>query len=466
MRNRKQPHTDRRWPSAIPWVLLVGVLTFALAAWLFDLGSVLGVRGARPEAPQPQLLLTKAGDPTPVAAPAHGPEADPKKVETALKAILSDKSIGPNIGVAVIDLSSGKSVLRRGPETLAPASTMKLLTSTAALHVLGPDHRFTTSVLRRDNEIFLRGGGDPMLTAKRSKSYPTRASLADLADQVAKALGRGQKVRLAYDASLFSGPTTSPTWPPGYLGGGVVPRISALWDDEAHIGGGYVADPPKDAAVDFARLLRSRGVRVVGQPRAAKTPEQATVLGEVQSPPLSWIVTHLLMVSDNNAAEVVAHQVGLAKAKSGSFDGGAQAVRDALRELKVPLAGARIFDGSGLSRSNRLAPETLAAVLHLAATDPQLRSVITGMPVAGYTGSLATRFDRGAHAGQGRVQAKTGTLTGVHALAGVVNDMQGTVFGLVIMADRVPAPQQEVARIHIDQAFAALAACSCGVGTP
>ena len=172
------------------------------------------------------------------------------------------------------------------------------------------------------------------------------------------------------------------------------------------------------------------------------------------------------MVSDNNAAEVVAHQVGLAKAKSGSFDGGAQAVRDAMRELKEPLAGARIFDGSGLSRSNRLAPETLAVVLHLAATDPQLRSVITGMPVAGYTGSLATRFDRGAHAGQGRVQAKTGTLTGVHALAGVVNDMQGTVFGLVIMADRVPAPQQEVARIHIDQAFAALAACSCGVGTP
>jgi D-alanyl-D-alanine carboxypeptidase/D-alanyl-D-alanine-endopeptidase (penicillin-binding protein 4) len=39
--------------------------------------------------------------------------------------------------------------------------------------------------------------------------------------------------------------------------------------------------------------------------------------------------------------------------------------------------------------------------------------VLTGLPVAGFTGSLESRFDEGAAAGRGRVGAKTGTLTGV-----------------------------------------------------
>ena len=112
-----------------------------------------------------------------------------------------------------------------------------------------------------------------------------------------------------------------------------------------------------------------------------------------------------------------------------------------LRGLDVPLDGAVIHDGSGLSRADLMPPATLLGVLGVAAaTDrPELRAVVTGLPVAGFTGSLAFRFDDGKKAGRGRVRAKTGTLSGVHGLAGVTTDLDGNVLTFVLLADKVAA---------------------------
>ena len=128
----------------------------------------------------------------------------------------------------------------------------------------------------------------------------------------------------------------------------------------------------------------------------------------------------MLEVSDNEGAEVLARHVGLAVADDGSFAGGAAGVRQTLAGLGVPLDGAVVHDGSGLSRANRLRTDTLIEVLRVAADPdhPELRAVLTGLPVGGFTGSLAVRFDDAVPAGVGRVRAKTGTLTGVRSLAG------------------------------------------------
>ena len=63
------------------------------------------------------------------------------------------------------------------------------------------------------------------------------------------------------------------------------------------------------------------------------------------------------------------------------------------------------------------------------------------------------------------MQAKTGTLTGVHGLAGVATDLDDNVMGFVAIADRVPNAQQLYARLTIDKVAAALGACRCGTGT-
>ena len=92
-----------------------------------------------------------------------------------------------------------------------------------------------------------------------------------------------------------------------------------------------------------------------------------------------------------------------------------------------------------------------------------MRPVLTGMPVAGFSGSLTFRFDSGDPAGLGDVRAKTGTLTGVHGLAGTVTTTDGVVLGFVAIADKVKVPNTLEARARIDELAASLAACECGV---
>src|SRR5690606_33057741 len=147
----------------------------------------------------------------------------------------------------------------------------------------------------------------------------------------------------------------------------------------------------------------------------------------------------------------------------GSFSGGATGTVQALAELGVDAGRDRIFDGSGLSRDNRIAAETLLAVVRAAADDqhPELRPVIDGLPVAGFTGSLTWRFEEGPAEGRGRVRAKTGTLTGVHSLAGVTTGADGSLMAFVLAADRVPPERSLDAREALDRVAASLAACAC-----
>ena len=135
-----------------------------------------------------------------------------------------------------------------------------------------------------------------------------------------------------------------------------------------------------------------------------------------------------------------------------------------LRELGRLARDAR---GGGLlvdGVKDRLRPETLLAVLGRAAGDahPQLRPAAAGLPVAGFSGSLAHRFDTGDVLGLGTVRAKTGTLTGVQGLAGYVTDTDGTVMTFALVADRIRPPNTLDARGRIDEIAAALAGCECG----
>jgi D-alanyl-D-alanine carboxypeptidase/D-alanyl-D-alanine-endopeptidase (penicillin-binding protein 4) len=207
---------------------------------------------------------------------------------------------------------------------------------------------------------------------------------------------------------------------------------------------------------------------VVGAPRPQPAPAAAERLAAVRSAPLAQVVQYVLEVSDNEGAEVLARQTALARGGPASFDGGARAVRGVLAGLGVSTRGDRIFDGSGLSRDDRLHPATLMGVLEVAssADHPGLRPVVAGLPVAGFTGSLAYRFQTGAAAGLGRVRAKTGTLTGVHGLAGTVTSVDGSVMAFVAVADRVRRADTLAARAALDDVAAALARCRCSAPGP
>ena len=423
-------------------------------------------------APTPEAL---PAPPEPAALPTVAPgDPDPQLIEKALASGLADKALGRHVVAAVAPLEGGSALFSSGAGAVLPASTMKLLTTTAALQTLGPDHTFQTKVVLEHRSgpgprtVVLVGGGDPFLARKPRDVYPERTDVQTLAKAAAAALKADgvRRVRVGYDTSLFTGPPGSEKWRADYLPDDIVAPITALWVDEGReaTGFGRVDDPAAVAAAAFASALSRAGIAVAGAPQEGKAASAAREIAAVESAPLWQIVEHVLEVSDNEGAEVLAHQVGVAVDGDGSFAGGARGVAATLADLGIPLGGAAIYDGSGLSRSDRLTPKTLIAVLQhaVSAEHPELRSVSTGLPVAGFTGSLTFRFADAPVGGKGRVRAKTGTLTGVHGLAGVVTDQDGNTYAFTIIADRVTLKNSLTAQVAIDDLAATLAACHCG----
>lgn len=399
------------------------------------------------------------------------------KVEAALAPYLADSDLGPHVLAAVDDLATGRRLARFGSGDAIPASTTKLLTGLAALQALGPERTFSTRVVTGGRgRIVLVGGGDPFLMAEPvgedGPDYPARADIVTLARQTAAALqqqGRG-RVRLGYDDSLFTAPGFNPAWPASYAEeGDIVSPITALWVDQGREPDSFrrVEDPSLHAAQVFAAALVEAGIRVVGDPAHGVAGGTGREIAAVTSAPVRQIVERALEVSDNEASEVLAHHVGLAVRGTGSFADGVAATLETLRALGVPTEGVEIYDGSGLSRDNRITPEALLAVLRVAATGgPALRPVISGLPVAGFIGSLSDRFDGGFPEARGLVRAKTGTLTAVSTLAGLVVDQQGHQLVFVLMADRIRKPRETAAEMALDAAAAALSACFCGKVSP
>ncbi|WP_336323383.1 D-alanyl-D-alanine carboxypeptidase/D-alanyl-D-alanine-endopeptidase [Streptomyces lavendofoliae] len=395
-------------------------------------------RPAPAPAPSAPGVLTALALPRAEAAPK--PAAPPASLAAALGPLLADPGLGPLRTASVVDATTGRQLYGSGATTpMTPASTIKIATSAAALTALGPDHRIpTTAVAGPDaRRITLVGGGDPTLD---------RARLTALAADTARALrSRGvTAITLTYDTSRYTGPERHPIG----VNDNIAP-VTALMTDEGRLNGSTAGpaprstDPAGDTARTFAALLGGHGVTTAGPPARARAPKKAVPLARTWSEPLSALVERALTHSDNDLAEALARQTAIASGLPASFDGAGRAVAQRLRELRVPLGGARFADGSGLDRRDRLSAALLTALLARAADParPHLRPVLTGLPVGGFSGTLADRYTAGSPgaAGAGLVRAKTGTLTGVNTLAGTVVTADGRLLAFAFLAGRTPS---------------------------
>ena len=417
----------------------------------------------------------------------------------------------------------------QGDRRFTPASSLKLLTTAAALDRLGPDYRIRTSVYGRlgpggVTELRLVGRGDPTLG---------QPQIDQLAAQLVAA-GVTRVSRWILDDSYFPGPALNPTWewedlqyayaapvnglmfnrnalslvltpgligqplrlewpgpglPPGWplvnqtttVAAGVETQplilTRQMGNPDLYLQGSLpieagprrlelaVLDPGQGFQRALALALGASGLQVeapiirpVADPGTAADVELASLL----SPPLRDWLGAANRDSHNLSAEVLLKTLGVTQGPPESTDasqGGTQVVKTTLATLGVDTSPLYLVDGSGLSRHNLVTPRALVETLQAMAQHPQARVFQDSLAIAGVSGTLRQRFQPGPLAG--RLQGKSGALTGNAALAGYLQPPHAPPLVFSVLINHAQEPAGELRR-HLDDILELVAQLSQG----
>lgn len=427
-----------------------GVTVFALLGGAMVAAGAASGRapgGSRPETSASAGTATPTTAATPSPRPVPAAATVPAPLRTCSVAALAADPRLADFQAQVVNATTGEVLFDRGGATASrTASVLKVLTSAAALSVLGADYRATTTVVAgsEPGSVVLVGGGD--LTLSRTPSgeetvYAGAAHLDELARQTTaawKAAHPGTQIRsLVLDSSLFDGPGWQPGWARTELAAGYMPEITALQvdgDRENPYRGTSPRseDPIGRAGQAFASELGG-GVRV----SRGTAPAGAARLAAVQSQPVSTLVKQSLIVSDNAIAEMLARLVAVESGAGNTFDALQRGILAGLDPYGIDTTGIVIKDGSGLSVDNAVAPAYLTRLfVKIQKRQGGLGVIADGLPVAGRTGSLSysDRFAGDNAAADGAVFAKTGWIDTGYTLAGIIQAADGTPLTFAVYA--------------------------------
>jgi D-alanyl-D-alanine carboxypeptidase/D-alanyl-D-alanine-endopeptidase (penicillin-binding protein 4) len=358
----------------------------------------------------------------------------------------------PEGSCAAIDIDGERFADVRADTPVIPGSNQKLPVAAVALDVLGAEHRFHTELRGPQpvegvitGDVYLIGGGDPLLvTADYVDPLPYPAFNTTPLDSIADAVQAAGVTQIVGDVvgdgSRYDDEFVVPSWGPDHvLASEAGPYDALMVNDGRTFADSTIGfNPNQSAARQFIRLLQARNITVTGRSRNGNAPADGSLvtLAGVDSAPLSDVVDELLQTSDNNTAELLVKEIGFAVRGEGTRIAGLQEIWNRLAEWQVPLEGVALDDGSGLSRNDRLTCDAIASVLDHVDVDGELTR---SLPVAGESGTLAGELIGGP--AEGRLAAKTGTLTGVRALSGFLPDDDSMIaFSLVLNGEGVEDP--------------------------
>jgi D-alanyl-D-alanine carboxypeptidase/D-alanyl-D-alanine-endopeptidase (penicillin-binding protein 4) len=371
---------------------------------------------------------------------------------------LRDLVRGPGThAVLVVSLDRGDTLFSwNADERLTPASNLKLFSTAAALHYLGPEFRWSTYLLSGGDlrggvlagDLVLFGTGDPTLGSAR---FPGTARALDALADSLRALGvREVAGSVVADGSFFDPRLRAEGWTREDLASWYGAPVSAVVTAENLSGGRPVDEPLRVAADRFRAALARAGIAVRGGVRTVREPSLslagfharrpgtgARVLATHRSPALREVVRVTNHVSHNLFADEALKTVGRVAIGEGSFGAGERAVARMLPDADPP----RMLDGSGLSRLDRASARTVVALLAAMARSPESAAFRESLPVAGSRTGLRRMWNTEA---AGNLRAKTGTLATVSSLSGYVTAANGERLAFAIIANAVrPAAAKE-----------------------
>jgi len=430
-------------------------------------------------------------------------------VPAAITQLLAAQSLPSSaLSFVIVDPDTGRVVMSHNPDTpRSPASTIKTVTTFAALDMLGPAFVWQTRAWLHDGDLYLQGGGDPYITLERWWSF-----VQGLRAQGLNSIAGD----IVIDNSAFSLPKDDP----GAFDGrpnrtyNVVPdalmvnfqsiEFSLAANTETHrvdiiaspapvnlevdnhiryaagrCGGSSarvdfeVASPQWDRVVfsgalsphcaerTFARVLlqpttyafgtfvalwRQSGGQFEGKLRIEPTPADAKALYSFDSLSLAEIVR----LTNKHSSNLMARHLLLTLGKErygnpATLEKGATAIADWSREKGFDLGGVDIDNGSGLSRSTHITVLQMAKILCAAYHSPFAPEYLASFPLAGMDGTLRSRMKNSP---AGAIRLKTGHLDSVSGVAGFVTSSSGKTFVLVSLVNNVRADFGAAEPVH------------------
>jgi D-alanyl-D-alanine carboxypeptidase/D-alanyl-D-alanine-endopeptidase (penicillin-binding protein 4) len=326
--------------------------------------------------------------------------------------------VGPDAATWSITVADGGGRLLadiNGQRPRIPASNQKLISTAIALDRLGPDYRLTTRLWRQpDGSLRITGEGDPDLDLAQLKRF---AKLA-----LGSSGGAGEppgtvRIQLAEEPSQR-------WWPQGWH-----------WADRAEAYGAPITRLALTSnALDMAvpnppsRLQRLLSQEIARQGGSAsislvsadlQSDANGALLHEERSVGMHGLLSLANSDSHNFTSEVLLRQ------GAGSWDlpQAREVTTQWLASQGLPMAGVAVVDGSGLDRGNRVTSRFLTALLLRMSQHPYATNFAASMAIAGQRGTLRNLY-RGTTL-EGRFRGKTGTISGVRSISGILETADG-----------------------------------------
>ena len=348
--------------------------------------------------------VTADGDTIDVALP--WPQNIQYRLDSLLQSRIFETSI---VGMMVYDLTAD-SVLYKVNErqALRPASTMKVVTAVAALDRLGGSHQFLTKLYYTGEvqdstlygDLYCVGGFDPAFNSDDMRAF------VESVQQMRVDTIRG---RIVADRTMKDGDLFGEGW---------------CWDDDNPKISPLSLGRDIDFLERFVKELSNEGIVLDIRLSEGSLPSEARILCS-RFHTMDQILQRMMKMSDNFYAEAMFYQIASsigrrpAKAKDA-----ASVIKQLIQKVGNGKNPYRIADGSGLSLYNYVTPELETRLLRYAYRNKNIyEHLLPSLPIAGWDGTLKTRMK--GTAAEGNVKAKTGTVTGVSALAGYCTAANG-----------------------------------------
>lgn len=336
----------------------------------------------------------------------------PESVKVGIDKLLESKMFETSqVGLMVWDLSADSCIYQRNERQLMrPASTMKLLTAITALDKLGGSYQFKTTLKYTGTiengvltgNVYCIGGMDPRFNSDDMSAFVN--SLKEMGVDTI----RGS---IYADRSLKDADLLGEGW---------------CWDDDNPVLSPLLVGRKDEFEDRLKRRLRQKGIFLAGDCKEGSVPGGTTTIYTKETALLD-VMHRQMKRSDNLYSESVFYHIAsdyIGGRGGATARNGRQAMNRLVSKLGFKPSAYYIADGSGLSLYNYVSPELEVAFLKYAYRHSRIYdNLLPCLPIAGVDGTLGKRMRSGA--AHDNVKAKTGTVTGVSALAGYCTAANG-----------------------------------------